>query len=153
LKKLKFLLGFSQKKESILEKILLRGMENAQLICPKPQQQVTPVDLKTLENIKKGMCCAKISAGSEKAIWALSLTAFWGLLRLGEILPQKGDQFDKTSVLLWRDVSLTENKVVLHIKMPKTRSSQSKTVVLYKLSNPKFCPVYNLNKLKNFQKV
>jgi hypothetical protein len=152
LKKLKFLLGFSHKRKSGLEKILLRGMENAKLACPKPQKQVTPVDLKTLENVKKGMSCAKISAGSEKAVWALSLTAFWGLIRLGEILPRKGDQFDKTSVLLWRDVSLTKDKVVLHIKMPKTRSSQSKTVVLYKLSNPKFCPVHHLNELEDFQK-
>jgi hypothetical protein len=152
LKKLKFLLGFKHKKSSALEKILLRGMENIQLSSPEMQKQVTPVDLPTLANIKKGMNCAKISAASESAIWALSLTAFWGLLRLGEILPQKGNQFDKTSVLLWQDVSLTKDKVVLHIKLPKTRSSQSRTVVLYKLSNPVFCPVRYLNKLKNIQK-
>jgi hypothetical protein len=70
---------------------------------------VTPVDLPILADIKKGMDCAKISSASEKAIWTLSLTAFWGLLRLGEILPQKSDQFDKTSVLLWQDVKVTKD--------------------------------------------
>jgi hypothetical protein len=98
------------------------------------------------------MSCAEVSAASEKAIWAFSLTAFWGLLRLGEILPQRGDQFDKILVLLWQDVSLTKDKVVLHIKLPKTRSSQSRTVVLYKLSNPNFSPVRHLNELRTFQK-
>jgi hypothetical protein len=44
-------------------------------------------------------------------------------------------------------VSLTKDKVVLYIKLPKTR-----TVVLYKLSNPVFCPVRHLNELKNIQK-
>jgi hypothetical protein len=152
LKKLKFLLGFKHKRSSALEKILLRGMENIRLSSPEMQKQVTPVDLPTLADIKKGMNYAKISAASESAIWALSLTAFWGLLRLGEILPQKGNQFDKTSVLLWQDVKLTKDKVVLHIKLPKTRSSQSRTVVLYKLSDPSFCPVRHLYDLKNIQK-
>ncbi len=152
LKKLKFLLGFSHKKSSALENIPLRGMENVQLSSPEPQKQVTPVDLTILENIKKGMSCAKVSAASKKAIWALSLIAFWGRLRLGEILSQRGDQFDKTSVLLWQDVSLTKDKVVLHIKLPTTRSSQSRTVVLYKLSNPIFCPVRHLNELRTFQR-
>jgi hypothetical protein len=89
LKKLKFLLGFKHKGGSAPGKILLRGMENIQLSSPGMQKWVTPVDLPTLADIKKGMNCAKISAASEVAIWALSLTAFWGLLRLGEILPQK----------------------------------------------------------------
>jgi hypothetical protein len=73
-------------------------------------------------------------------------------LGLGEILPRKSNQFDKTSVLLWQDVKLTKDKVVLHIKLPKTRSSQSRTVVLYKLSDPFFSPVRHLNDLKNIQK-
>jgi hypothetical protein len=55
LKKLKFLLGFKHKKSSALEKILLRGMENIQLSSPETQKQVTPVDLPTLADIKKGM--------------------------------------------------------------------------------------------------
>jgi hypothetical protein len=152
LKKLKFLLGFERKKIAALEKILLRGMENIRLCSSEKQKQVTPVDLLTLVNIKKGMDCAKISSASEKAIWSLSLTAFWGLLRLGEILPQKSDQFDKTSVLLWQDVKLTKDKVVLRIKLPKTRSSQSRTVVLYKLPDPFFCPVRHLNDLEKIQK-
>jgi hypothetical protein len=152
LKKLKFLLGFEHKKSAALEKILLRGMENIRLSSSEMQKQVTPVDLPILAGIKKGMDCAKISSASKKAIWTLSLTAFWGLLRLGEILPQKSNQFDKTSVLLWQDVKLTKDKVVLHIKLPKTRSSQSRTVVLYKLSEPFFCPVRHLNDLKNIQK-
>ena len=152
LKKLKFLLGFKHKKSAALEKILLRGMENVRLSSPVMQKQVTPVDLPILADIKKGMSCAKISPASECAIWALSLTAFWGLLRLGEILPQKDNRFDKTSVLLWRDLQLSETKVVIRIKLPKTRSSLSRTVVLYKLPDPFFCPVKHLNNLRNLQK-
>ncbi len=119
LKKLKFLLGFGHKKSGALEKILLRGMENIRLSSPDLQKQVTPVDLQTLADIKRGMYCAKISSVSECAIWTLSLTAFWGLLRLGEILPRKNNQFDRTSVLLWQDLKLTKDKVVLRIKLPK----------------------------------
>jgi hypothetical protein len=56
LRKIKFLLGFRSKKESKeMEKIILRGMENIEGIKAKPQQKVTPVDLKMLSSIKKGL--------------------------------------------------------------------------------------------------
>jgi hypothetical protein len=92
---------------------------------------------------------ADVSSCSKKSLWALSLTAFWGLIRLGEILPSVAKKFDKTTTLLWKDVELSSDKVILHIKSPKTRSKQSKTVILYKLSESLFCPVFHLSKLKN----
>jgi hypothetical protein len=152
LRKIKFLLGFKRKEKSKLEKILLRGMENVELISQPEPRPVVPVDLNLLVKIKEGLDNADISHASKMSIWALSLAAFWGLLRLGEILPLFADKFDKTTVLLWRDVNLSPNKVVFHIKAPKTRSNQGKTVVLYKLSNELFCPVKHMEYLEKVQK-
>ncbi len=78
--------------------------------------------------------------------------SFWGLFRLGEVLPGKARSFDKTSVLLWEDVKFSKEKVILNLRQPKTRSQQSKTVVLYKLSAEHFCPVRQLRQLKKLQK-
>jgi hypothetical protein len=152
LRKIKFLLGFKQNdSDKGLEKILLRGIENIENNFQKPEKPVIPVSLEILENIRKGLNMAVVSSCSKKSLWALSLTAFWGLIRLGEILPSVAKKFDKTTTLLWKDVELSSDKVILHIKSPKTRSKQSKTVVLYKLSESLFCPVFHLSKLKNEQ--
>jgi hypothetical protein len=42
--------------------------------------------------------------------------------------------------------------VILNLRQPKTKSQQSKTVVLYKLSAKYFCPVRQLRQLKKLQK-
>jgi len=131
-----------------LEKTLLRGMENIQNKFQKSAKKVTPVTLETLEKIKKGLETEICSSCSKKSIWALSLAAFWGLLRLGEILPGNAKTFDKTTTLLWEDVDIQDDKVVFRLKSPKTRTSISKEVVLYKLSESFFCPVTNLKKLE-----
>jgi len=147
--KMKFLLGFDSKNnEKDLEKILLRGMENIQSKTQKPKKKVTPVTLQILENIKKGLDSGICSSCSKKSIWALSLAAFWGLLRLGEILPPHAESFDKTTTLLWGDVEINDDNVVFHLKSPKTKTIISREVVLYKLSGDFFCPVTSIKKLK-----
>ena len=149
-----FLLGFSLNSGNQgLEKILWKGMKNVQQKLKKPDRKVTPVTLDILEKIKNGLDSEICSSCSKKSIWALSLSAFWGLLRLGEVLPAHGESFDKTTTLLWKDVEFFEDKVIFHLKSTKTNTKISKEVVLYKLSNSLFCPVTNLKKLQtSFQK-
>jgi hypothetical protein len=152
LRKIKFLLGFRSKKGSKeMEKIILRGMENIEGIKAKPSQKVTPVDLKILSSIKRGLKKKFWKKCTKKSVWTLNVIAFWGLLRLGEVLPGKARSFDKTSVLLWKDVKFSKDKAILNLRQPKTRSPQSKTVVLYKLSAKQFCPVRQLRQLKKLQ--
>jgi hypothetical protein len=110
-----------------------------------------PIDLKLLNFIKEGLDVGEILCVSKKAVWALSLAVYWGLFRLGEILPTVADRFDRTTVLLWKDVILLEEKVVFHIKLPKTRTNQGKTVVLYKLLDG-FLPGQAFVRTRNFVK-
>lgn len=86
---------------------------------------------------------------TKRSIWALALSSYWGLLRLGEILPKQAETFDKTTDLLWENVSMDKKKVVLTLKFPKVRNEISRTVVLYKVSDPRFCPVRAMNLLKD----
>jgi len=134
-----------------MEKIILRGMENIEGIKAKPPRKVTPVNLKILSSIKRGLKKKFWKKCTKKSIWTLNVMAFWGLLRLGEVLPGKARSFDKTSVLLWEDVKFSKGKVILNLRQPKTRSQQSKTVVLYELSAKHFCPVRQLRQLKKLQ--
>jgi hypothetical protein len=153
LRKIKFLLGFGSKKGSqSLEKIILRGIENVENKNQVAAKKVIPMDLLLLHKIKQSLDTDVCSPCSKQSIWALSVVGFWGLLRLGEVLPAKPDRFDKTSTLLWEDVKFSSDTAVLTLKSPKTRSKQSKVVVLFSLPNKDFCPVEQLKNLLKIQK-
>jgi hypothetical protein len=152
LRKIKFLLGFRSKKgERTIEKIILRGMENIECRNEKQPKKIIPMDLKIMSRIKNGLRKTNLRNCTKKSVWTLNVVAFWGLLRLGEVLPGKADSFDKTSVLLWKDIEFSKEKVTLHLRQPKVRTEQSKTVVLYKLSASRFCPVKQLKQLRKTQ--
>jgi hypothetical protein len=59
--------------------------------------------------------------------------------------------FDKTSVLLWKVVEFSKGKVILHPRLPKSKSAESKTLVLFKLLARRFCPVRQLRFLRKMQ--
>jgi len=152
LKKMKFLLGFKKdNKNKELEKIILRGMENIESKNSGSSKPVTPVTLEILDSIDQGLKNGICSSCSKQCIWTLSVIAFWSLARLGELLPEKDTFFDKTSTLLWKDVTFKKDKIILRIKSPKTRSPKSKTIYLYKLESNQFCPVAQLENMKKIQ--
>jgi hypothetical protein len=126
-------------------------MENIECSSKKQPKKVIPMDLKTMNCIRKGLRKSNLRNCTKKSVWTFNVVAFWGLLRLGEVLPGKAKSFDKTSVLLWKDIEFSKEKVTLHLRQPKTRTEQSKTVVLYKLSARRFCPVKQLKQLRKTQ--
>jgi hypothetical protein len=148
LRKLKFLLGFKKGNSSNLEKIILRGVENMENKVRENPVKVLPMTLNLLQEINKGLNMAICSSCSKQSIWACSVTAFWSLARLGEILPTSAERFDKTSTLLWKDVKFGKDNVTLYLNAPKTRSKQSKIVCLFDIKEKLFCPVTQLKKLK-----
>jgi hypothetical protein len=125
-------------------------MENIESSKAKPPKKIVPMDLKIMNCIKKGLRKNKLKNCTKKSVWTLNVVAFWGLLRLGEVLPGKAKSFDKTSVLLLKDVEFSNEKVILHLRQPK-KAEQSKTVVLHKLSAGRFCPVRQLRHLRKTQ--
>jgi hypothetical protein len=65
---------------------------------------------------------------------------------MGEILAKSKFNFDPTSTLLWKDVKIFKNKVVLKIKLPKT-SNKTELLYLFPFANKKLCPVTAIKKL------
>jgi hypothetical protein len=145
----------SEKKGTVVEKLLLENflIENLRQIEPKKRASAAtvPMSINILEKIQQGLERDSCNTCSKKSIWALCLSAYWGLLRLGEILPRKDDIFDSTSDLLWKDVKLEADKVEFRLKFPKVRNDLSKSITLYKVSNPLLCPVSALRALKKQQ--
>jgi hypothetical protein len=132
----------------VLKKLILRGMENLRGERGKTETPTNPVTLTLLDQIRRGLKRDSCTRCTRKAIWALALSSYWGLFRLGEILPKHVETFDKTTDLLWENVMLSKNKVVFTLKFPKVRNDLSRTVVLYKISDQRYCPVKAMTLLK-----
>ncbi len=138
----------------VLEKGLLRGYENlSSHDFSEKKSTTTPVDLKILDNINRGIKKMGWAKGSEISVWTACVVAFWGAFRLAEILPKRENTFDRLSDLLWQDVeSFSSEKVVLRIKSAKVPGSPGNRVRLYAVGDKRFCPVIALRSLETLQK-
>jgi hypothetical protein len=91
-----------------LERGLLRGYQNLggrSKEKGKPRKTV-PVDLKILDEIRRGIKTAGWAWGLGICVWSACLLAFWGFFRLGEIFARTAENFDKFSDFLWKDVKV-----------------------------------------------
>ena len=151
LEKISFLTSVKKRgggSNAVLQKLIFRGMENLNDQNREEKPNTNPVSLKALDEIRGGLQRDSCTRCTRKSIWALALSAYWGLIRLGEILPKKAETFDKTTDLLWENVQIDEEKAVLTLKFPKVRNKISRSVVLYKVSDSRFCPVGALSDLR-----
>ncbi len=77
-----------------LQKILLKGLKNLEK-GNSQEKKVTAMDLKTLQQIRKGLLKGGWKKVTRTSVWAACLKAFWGSFRLSEILPPSATRFDK----------------------------------------------------------
>ena len=62
------------------------------------------------------------SQDSKQVVWGACTLAFFGCFRMGELLPQNENSFNKDDTLLWKDLKFNEpSHILVHIKTPKSR--------------------------------
>ncbi len=77
-------------------------------------------------------------------VWALSLIAFWGSFRIGELLTSSQAQFDDCTNLTWSDISFKQDgSIVIRIKSPKNAIFPGQFVNLFPCSQDiAYCPIF-----------
>ena len=137
--------------KSLAKKIILGG-KNANLTSDhnKAHQKgaITFSKLKKLRKYLKNQANAHNENFTE--IWACCTTAFFGSFRLGELVAEKSENFDKTTTLLWKDISKSKKCWKIHLKKPKS-NFEFETVYLFPFPEKKLCPISHLKKLKKKQ--
>jgi hypothetical protein len=89
---------FRRGKGEVIEKFLLRGLENSgEKHKKKRVAKTSPMDLEILAAVRKGLKRLKIKKVSRLSVWAACLVAFWGAFRLAEIFAKSTSNFDKFS--------------------------------------------------------
>ncbi len=127
-----------------LEKVLFKGMENIKQGGKPALPRTHPVSVPDLKRIREGLRSAKEKL-TIQTVCTCCLVAFWGAFRLGELLGTTEGAFDRFSNLLWGDLELDSERVVVTIKAPKTGGPPGNRAILFKIPEPSLCPVTALN--------
>ncbi len=104
-----------------LVKLALRGAENMELYRTKPRLlQRRAMSIPLLKLIGNEIACAAWSKVNKQVLWVACTVAFFGSCRMGELLCSKEGSFDPFTTLLWRDLTIRNDSITIHIKSPKS---------------------------------
>ena len=131
-------------------KSLIRGAENLEIYSQLARSSRRVFTLQALKILGHNLASSGWPKDWIKVVWAASCCAFFGSLRLGEILPCSESKFLKQEVLLWRDVFFSgKGHIILHIKCSKSRTKGGESVDIFSFPGHGCCPVKALLGLKN----
>jgi hypothetical protein len=86
---------------------------------------------------------------SKQIVWTAAVLAFFGSMRMGELLPSHKTNFCPDDTLLWSDVKKMNDKhFLIHIKTPKNKTKEGEFVDIFDFPNFGTCPVAALNTLR-----
>jgi hypothetical protein len=89
------------------------------------------------------------SEDSKQVFWTACVTAFFGSFQFGELLSSSEWGFNKDETLLWSDVTFSDNSVLIHVKISKSRATHGEYIDLFPFTGHNCCPVKCLQRLKN----
>jgi hypothetical protein len=133
-----------------VSKTMLKGIKNLEfyrdLTKPARKAMTMPV-LKLLSHQVAVSSWEKIC---KQVYWTAFSVAFFGSFRFGELLSEESaTSFNSSETLLWKDVVVEKDTVILHVKVPKSKNKNGEFIELFEIPGNPYCPVSALKKLKN----
>ena len=124
-------------------KQVLRGIRNIKadpraLAGKKSRRAMTTHHLRLLGH---SLSTSQASPYIKAMVWAVSLGAFWGSLRVGEILCPLSSSFDEKSSCLLSDLQFTDSGMKIWIRSPKIFSPQGDVVEIFEVARSSLDPV------------
>lgn len=118
-------------------KRLLLGLKR--LCKPKHKNTRLPISHKQLKIIKSAL--KKLASHHNRAmLWCAITFAFFGLLRVSEMVSKTQSSFDKEKTLLYNDVKICKQHVKIHLKSSKTDQYSSGADVVLAKNKTALCP-------------
>jgi hypothetical protein len=125
-----------------MTRILIRGIENAEMYEVKPVNTRKVMSLHLLKLLGHQIADSDWLVSSKQVVWTAMTVAFFGSLRMGEILPVDEKGFCPEDTFLWSDVKFDNGKgILLHIKVPKSKSKEGDFVDIFPFPGHGCCPV------------
>ncbi len=132
-----------------LVKSLIRGASNLEIYNSLARSSRKVFTLPALKILGHQLAISDFPKDWIQVVWAACCCAFFGSLRIGEIIPLSSSGFLPQESLLWKDVSfVSKDHVILHIKCSKARTKGGESVDLFSFPGHGCCPVKALSLLK-----
>ena len=132
---------------SFVIKSMLTGAENLNFYSEISGASRKVMTLPVLKILGHQLALSDWSDDSKQVFWTAATVAFFGSFRMGEILCKNDVNFHPKETLLWKDVKLKDDSVLIKIKIPKNRKSDGEYVDLFEYKNRSCCPVSAMKRL------
>jgi hypothetical protein len=132
--------------EIMLVKAALRGAENLHKMNSSTRPKRVVMTIQLLKILGHEIASSTWGEDSKRVVWTACTVAFFGTLRLGEILHHSESSFDPAACLLWNCVKFLEcGSILIHIRSPKSDCEEGDFVDIFPF--PGCCPVQALRGL------
>ena len=125
----------------------IRGAENLSFYKKLSQGSRKVMTLPLLKILGHQIASSEWDEESKQVFWTAGSVAFFGSFRFGEILCSSETVFNPAESLLWEDVTVKDDSVLVKIKIPKSRTLKGEFVDLFRIENSNFCPVLAIKRL------
>ena len=132
---------------NFVTKAMLTGAENFNFYTEISGSSRKVMTLPVLKILGHQIAKTDWSKDSKQVVWTAATVAFFGSFRMGEILSKDGKNFHFSENLLWRDVKVREDSVLIKIKIPKNRKSEGEFIDLFEYKDSSCCPVMAIKRL------
>jgi hypothetical protein len=86
---------------------------------------------------------------SKQVLWAVAAIAFFGSIRMGELLSPTNKYSQENVCLTWNDVKfISDDELLLRIPFSKTKKLQGEYVDIFSFKHYNCCPIDSLKQLK-----
>jgi hypothetical protein len=126
----------------------LKGAENMELYKNISKKCKSTMDLDLLKKLGSQIAKSSMSTHDKQVYWVACTLAFWGSLRMGELL-QKTENELSFEAMTWSDIKESGDSITLHIKIPKVKSRNGDDIHIFEFKGHNVCPVKAFKALKH----
>ena len=132
---------------------IIKGAENLNMYSMISVGTRRVMTLPLLKIIGHQIAKLNWSAHSKLILWGACTLAFFGSLRLGEILAPTENCFNPLETLLWSDLKFRpDSSILLHVKIDKSKNKTGSYVDIFSFDVKGCCPVKTLTSLQKLCK-
>jgi hypothetical protein len=128
-------------------KVLLQGGKNQEIYRPNTNHRVS-MSLPLLKVLGHQISILEWGEWAKQTVWTACTVAFFEAFRMGELLPARESGNCLEDTLVWGDVKLSQDHLLIRIKCPKTKTPGGEHVDLFEFPGQGVCPIMAMQKLK-----
>jgi hypothetical protein len=126
---------------------MLKGAKNLELYESITKNCRKVMTFPLLKILSHKIATENWSENDKQTIWTVLSLAFFGSFRFGELLPENRHKFNMKETLLWSDIKFSQDFVVIHVKVTKTKAVNGEFIDLFLQESSNYCPVKALSRL------